>query len=107
MTEMAADLNLILEEGWIPKAMSVTDYGIYLLIIETVITVGEWGIAESGDEISEIQVILDRYQSAGYQLMDFSSWNAEQYYLYLNLGRQLGRSIRFGAVSCWRSRINP
>lgn len=106
LENLNAEMTAVLQEGWLPMAMSATDDGLQVLFIETDVELDAWQIAVGPLSVDSALATLESWRNDGYTPWALTlSPDDEVWYLFLQTDVVPNRAALFNGFENAQSAI--
>ena len=106
LDNLNAEMTTVLQEGWLPMAMSATDAGLQVLFIETDVQLDAWQIATGPLSVDSALATLESWRNDGYTPWALTlSPDDEVWYLFLETDAVPNRAVLFNGFENSQSAI--
>ena len=96
LDNLNAEMTTVLQEGWLPMAMSATDDGLQVLFIETDVQLDAWQIATGPLSVDSALATLESWRNDGYTPWALTlTPDDEVWYLFLETDAVPNRAVLF------------
>jgi len=96
LDNLNAEMTTVLQEGWLPMAMSATDDGLQVLFIETDVELDAWQIATGPLSVDSALATLESWRNDGYTPWALTlTPDDEVWYLFLETDAVPNRAVLF------------
>ena len=96
LDNLNAEMTTVLQEGWLPMAMSATDDGLQVLFIETDVELDAWQIATGPLSVDSALATLESWRNDGYTPWALTlTPDDEVWYLFLQTDAVPNRAVLF------------
>ena len=96
LENLNAEMTTVLQEGWLPMAMSATDDGLQVLFIETDVELDAWQIATGPLSVDSALATLESWRNDGYTPWALTlTPDDEVWYLFLETDAVPNRAVLF------------
>lgn len=96
LDNLNAEMTAVLQEGWLPMAMSATDDGLQVLFIETDVELDAWQIATGPLSVDSALATLESWRNDGYTPWAITlAPDDEVWYLFLETDAVPNRAVLF------------
>lgn len=96
LENLNAEMTAVLQEGWLPMAMSATDDGLQVLFIETEVELDAWQIATGPLSVDSALATLESWRNDGYTPWALTlTPDDEVWYLFLETDAVPNRAVLF------------
>ncbi|MFW5807374.1 MAG: hypothetical protein ACOCWU_06870 [Spirochaetota bacterium] len=106
LDNLNAEMSTVIQEGWLPMAMSATDDGLQVLFIETDVEIDAWQIAVGPLSVDSALSTLESWREDGYTPWAITlAPDDEVWYLFLETDAVPNRAVLFNGYENSESAI--